>query len=77
LLAGAAVLFGPNGTPAPKQVEATAPEKISPPRPEPTPFVPPSAEDQQHLEGYEAKLQLVRDYTRELYVRRRRTDLVL
>jgi hypothetical protein len=58
------LIFGSNGAPAPKQVGATGPEEISPPQAEPQVVIPPSAEDQQHLERYEAKLQLVRDYTR-------------
>jgi hypothetical protein len=52
--------FGSNGTPSSNKAETTAPEEISPPQP----VIPPSTEDQQHLERYEGKLQLVRDYTR-------------
>jgi len=55
-------LFGVNGTAPAKKVEA--PEEIPPAPPAAIPVIPPSAEDQQHLERYEAKLELVRDYTR-------------
>jgi hypothetical protein len=58
------LIFGSDGTPTPKEVKATAPEEISPPEKEPQVVIPPSAEDQHHLESYESKLQLVRDYTR-------------
>jgi hypothetical protein len=58
------LLFGPSSTPTPKEIKATAPEEIPPSPAEPQIVIPPSAEDQRHLESYEAKLQLVRDYTR-------------
>src|SRR4051812_30873638 len=58
------LVFGSNGTPSSKKEEVTAPEQNSPPPPEPMLVIPPPAEDQSHLEQYEGKLQLVRDYVR-------------
>jgi hypothetical protein len=58
------LLFGPKGTPSTTKPDAPAPEEIPPSPPGAKVIIPPSAEDQQHLERYEAKLQLVRDYTR-------------
>jgi hypothetical protein len=55
-------LFGVNGTPSTTKADAPLPEEIPPSPPEV--IIQPSAEDQRHLESYEAKLQLVRDYTR-------------
>ncbi len=58
------IVFGRNGTPFTPKAVAPAPEDIPPSPPAATAVIPPSDEDQRYLEQYEAKLQLVRDYTR-------------